>query len=156
IRNFTTLAEHMPPQELTRFINEFLTPMTDIIQRRAGFIDKYIGDCIMAFWNAPITDPTHASKACEAALAMRAERAKLNAFWTKRHNGEAGSAKPVAIGIGINTGECCVGNLGSVQRLEYSAMGDPVNLASRLENLTKAYGFDIVMGQETAALAEGF
>ncbi|MFQ5953714.1 MAG: CHASE2 domain-containing protein [Kiloniellales bacterium] len=157
IRGFTTLSETMNPQQLTSFINDFLTPMSEIILECRGTIDKYIGDCIMALWNAPLDDPEHVPNACRAALGMRDAVARL-------YRDPAQSALPhppgdvppqIAIGIGLNTGECNVGNMGSKQRFAYSAMGDEVNLASRLEGQCKTYGVDIVIGERTAEAAAG-
>jgi adenylate cyclase len=144
IRGFTTLSEGLSATELGQLINEFLTPMTDIIMARKGTIDKYIGDCIMAFWNAPLDDPDHAENAVVAAQDMRRKLVELNAAWTAARRPE------LHIGIGVNTGECSVGNFGSHQRFNYSLLGDPVNLSSRLEGLTKQYGVDLIIGEETA------
>ncbi|HXM69760.1 MAG TPA: adenylate/guanylate cyclase domain-containing protein, partial [Thermoanaerobaculia bacterium] len=155
VRGFTAISERFDAHGLTSFINRFLTPMTDAILAARGTIDKYMGDAIMAFWNAPLDDPAHAENACRAALVMRSELVRLNEAW--RAEGEAGG-KPFAdvrIGIGLNTGTCCVGNLGSAQRFDYSCLGDDVNLASRLEGQSATYGVDIVVGEKTAALAEG-
>jgi adenylate cyclase len=147
IRGFTSFSEDLDPEELGRFMNSFLTPMTAVIQARGGTIDKYIGDCIMAFWNAPLDDPDHAANALQAALDMR--RA-LDAF-----NAAARGRRPVQIGVGINTGLCSVGNFGSEQRFDYSALGDAVNAASRFESLTKHYGLDILIGETTAEICRG-
>jgi adenylate cyclase len=154
IRGFTKLSESLDPQALTHLINSFLTPMTRVIQDREGFIDKYIGDCIMAFWNAPVDVPGHAEKAILAAFDMRAELVRINAHLIAE--AEKAGRPPLAIktGIGLNSGICCVGNMGSEQRLEYSVLGDAVNIASRLESLSPAYGVDLVVGEETAAAAE--
>jgi adenylate cyclase len=130
-------------------MNSFLTPMTEIITERKGTIDKYIGDCIMAFWNAPLDDPDHAENAVQAAQAMRRKLVELNRLWQEQPAYRA--FLPVRFGIGINTGECVVGNFGSMQHFDYSLLGDPVNLASRLEGLGKVYGIDLVIGEETAA-----
>jgi adenylate cyclase len=151
IRGFTSLAEGMDARTLTRFMNSFLAPMTEIITEQKGTIDKYIGDCIMAFWNAPLDDPEHAQNAIRAAQAMRHELAELNRGWEDEALGAGKSFEPVKIGIGINTGECVVGNFGSQEHFDYSLLGDPVNLASRLEGLGKVYGVDLVIGEETAA-----
>jgi adenylate cyclase len=151
IRGFTSLAEGMDARTLTRFMNSFLAPMTEIITEQKGTIDKYIGDCIMAFWNAPLDDPEHAQNAVRAAQAMRRELAELNRGWESEALAAGESSEPVKIGIGINTGECVVGNFGSQEHFDYSLLGDPVNLASRLEGLGKVYGVDLVIGEETAA-----
>src|SRR5215813_11912842 len=149
IRGFTSLSEKLNAESLTHFMNSFLSPMTEIITERKGTIDKYIGDCIMAFWNAPLDDPDHVMNAVQAAQAMRRKLVELNRLW----QAEAAYRVflPVRIGIGINTGECVVGNFGSLQHFDYSLLGDPVNLASRLEGLGKVYGVDLVIGEETAA-----
>jgi len=145
IRGFTTMSEGMTSEQLGLLINEFLTPMTDIIMAHKGTIDKYIGDCIMAFWNAPLDDPDHAKNAVAAAQDMRRRLVELNEAWV-------GEGRPeLHIGIGVNTGECSVGNFGSHQRFNYSLLGDPVNLSSRLEGLTKQYGVDLIIGEETAS-----
>src|SRR5216683_387602 len=148
IRGFTSLSEKLDAVSLTQFMNSFLTPMTEIITDRQGTIDKYIGDCIMAFWNAPLDDPDHAKNAVQAAQAMRRKLVELNHLW--RIEPAYQVFLPVRVGIGINTGECVVGNFGSQQHFDYSLLGDPVNLASRLEGLGKVYGIDLVIGEETA------
>ncbi len=150
IRGFTSRAEGMDAQALTHFMNTFLSPMTEIITEQKGTIDKYIGDCIMAFWNAPLDDPDHARNALRAAKLMRAKLRALNHLWTAEAEAAGRVFRPVEIGIGINTGECVVGNFGSQQHFDYSLLGDPVNLASRLEGLGKVYGIDLVIGEETA------
>src|SRR5579871_4998449 len=150
IRGFTSRAEGMDAQALTHFMNTFLSPMTEIITEQKGTIDKYIGDCIMAFWNAPLDDPDHARNALRAAQLMRAKLRALNHLWTAEAEAAGRVFRPVEIGIGINTGECVVGNFGSQQHFDYSLLGDPVNLASRLEGLGKVYGIDLVIGEETA------
>jgi adenylate cyclase len=150
IRGFTTMSEGLTSAELGLLINEFLTPMTDIIMAHKGTIDKYIGDCIMAFWNAPLPDPRHAAHAVAAAKEMRRTLGALNAE-RERQAAAAGQAyKPLRIGVGINTGECCVGNMGSHQRMEYTVVGDSVNLASRLEGASKTYGVDLILSESTA------
>jgi len=156
IRGFTDIAERLDPEALTRLINGFLTPMTRVIQDKGGTIDKYIGDCIMAFWNAPLSDADHARHALEAALAMRTSLAELNENWIAEAAKTGGVFQALAIGLGINTGRCSVGNFGSEQRFDYSVLGDSVNLASRLESLSRLYGIDIVIGAETAAAAAEF
>lgn len=157
IRGFTSISEQFSAQELTHLINRFLTPMTDTILATGGTIDKYMGDCIMAFWNAPLDDPVHQRHACEAALAMHTRLEALN----RELNEEAIAAgrPPIAlhVGIGLNTGICCVGNMGSAQRFDYSALGDDVNLASRLEGQCKTYGASTILGASTQeAVADDF
>jgi adenylate cyclase len=151
IRGFTTRAEGMDAHALTHFMNTFLSPMTEIITEEKGTIDKYIGDCIMAFWNAPLDDPDHAKNAVHAAQLMRRKLIELNHMWAEEAAAAGKAFRPVQIGIGINTGECCVGNFGSQEHFDYSLLGDPVNLASRLEGLGKVYGIDLVIGEETAS-----
>ena len=148
IRSFTTISEGFNASELTHFLNEYLTPMTDAILDREGTIDKYMGDAIMAFWNAPLDDPEHAAHAVESALTMRETLAALNERWRSRAEAEERPFKPVRFGIGLNSGECCVGNLGSLRRFDYSAIGDEVNVASRLEGACKIFEVDII-GSET-------
>ena len=151
IRGFTSRAEGMDAQTLTHFMNTFLSPMTEIITEHKGTIDKYIGDCIMAFWNAPLDDPDHAKNAVQRRQMMRRKLVELNHMWEEEATAAGKLFCPVQMGIGINTGECCVGNFGSEQHFDYSLLGDPVNLASRLEGLGKVYGIDLVIGEETAA-----
>jgi adenylate cyclase len=148
IRGFTSLSEHLDAETLTRFMNSFLSPMTEIITQRKGTIDKYIGDCIMAFWNAPLDDPEHPKNAVDAAEEMRRKLIELNRVWRSEQAYQI--FLPVRVGIGINTGECVVGNFGSEAHFDYSLLGDPVNLASRLEGLGKVYGIDLVIGEDTA------
>lgn len=156
VRGFTSISElyKSDPQGLTRLINRLLTPLTDTILARQGTIDKYMGDCIMAFWNAPLDVPNHAVHACDAALAMFIALEKVN-VQRKREAEEGGPPYlPLKIGIGLNTGNCVVGNMGSDQRFDYSVLGDAVNLASRLEGQSKNYGVGVVIGETTAAQAE--
>jgi adenylate cyclase len=152
IRGFTTLTEQYAdrPEEMTAFINRFMTSMTEEIMEKNGTIDKYIGDAIMAFWNAPLHVPNHAEAACLAALGMHRRVRALNEALAAETEGTGRSYVPLHIGIGINSGECYVGNMGSEQRFNYSAMGDPVNIASRLEGQTKLYGVDTVIGETTS------
>lgn len=156
IRGFTKLSEGLDPQALTHVINGFLTPMTRVVQERQGTIDKYIGDCIMAFWNAPIEVKPHGRLAILAAFDMRAELSRINLHFASE--AAKTGAKPIElkIGIGLNSGICCVGNMGSEQRFDYSVLGDTVNVASRLEALSPAYGLDLVIGEETAATVPNF
>jgi adenylate cyclase len=156
IRGFTTISEQYDAQGLTRFINRFLTPMTNIILERQGTIDKYIGDCIMAFWNAPLDDPKHAEHGCRSALAMVEGLRVLNIERATEARESGIPFLPVQIGIGLNTDICCVGNMGSDQRFDYSVLGDGVNLASRLEGQSKTYGMTIVIGEKTYAALHDF
>lgn len=151
IRGFTSIAEAMQhdPQGLTRVINAILTPLSNIILRHGGTIDKYMGDCVMAFWNAPLDDPDHALHAVEAAQEMLATMEQINLDVQAML--PAGSDVPVIrMGIGINTGTCVVGNMGSDRRFDYSVLGDAVNLASRLEGQCKEQAVDLLVGQSTA------
>jgi len=149
IRGFTTISENFDAHGLTQFINRFLTPMTTIILDNKGTIDKYMGDCIMAFWNAPLNDEQHTQHACISALQMIKELDVLNAKLEAEAKEAGKQFIPIHIGIGLNTGDCCVGNMGSDQRFDYSVLGDDVNLASRLEGQSKTYGVDIVIGENT-------
>ena len=124
IRSFTTIAEGLDAHELTTFLNHYLTPMTDAILSHQGTVDKYMADGIMAFWNAPLDDPDHCEHACRTALAMRAELARLNIQWRAEASAAGHAFKEVRAGIGLNTGPCVVGNLGSDQRFDYSVLGD--------------------------------
>jgi adenylate cyclase len=150
IRSFTTIAEGLDAHGLTAFLNHYLTPMTDAILSHQGTVDKYMGDGIMAFWNAPLDDPIHCEHACRTALSMRAELARLNTQWRAEADAAGHDWKEVRAGIGLNTGPCVVGNLGSDQRFDYSVLGDDANIASRLEGQTKTYLVDIIIGEETA------
>ena len=145
IRGFTPLSEKYQsnPADLTKVINKFLTPMTNIIMKNGGTIDKYMGDCIMAFWNAPIDTANHKELAIKTALEMIEKLKELN------NNNGFGDNNEINIGIGINTGKCIVGNMGSEQRFDYSVIGDPVNLASRLEGVSKNYDATLVVGEDT-------
>ena len=156
LRSFTTLSEGFSAVELTHFLNEYLTPMTDIVLEELGTVDKYMGDAIMAFWNAPLDDPSHGNHAVRASLAMRAALARLNLLWAKTASESGGSFTKVKFGVGLNTGECCVGNLGSTRRFDYSAIGDEVNIASRLEGSSKIFGVDIVASAATRDEAPDF
>ncbi len=158
VRGFTSISEEFrdDPGGLVKLINSFLTPMTETIQARSGTVDKFMGDCIMAFWNAPLVDPEHARHACQAAFGMEAELAALNQKLVAEVAAAGREAKPLDIGIGINTGECIVGNMGSDQRFDYSVLGDSVNLASRLEGLSKTYGARIIIGEDTRAVVPEF
>ncbi|UYN93083.1 MAG: adenylate/guanylate cyclase domain-containing protein [Enhydrobacter sp.] len=156
LRGFTTISEQFDPPGLTRFMNRFLTPMTDTIMGKNGTIDKYMGDAIMAFWNAPLAVPGHPARACEAALAMQARLRDLNVTWKTEAEAEGRRHIPVNIGIGLNTGPASVGNFGSTQRLTYSCIGDDVNLASRLEGQCKDYAVGIIIGDKTCRQVPDF
>jgi len=156
IRDFSSYSEKQSPEDLTQFINNFLTPMTDIILGHEGTIDKYIGDCIMAFWNAPLDVTDHATRAARAVLAMRAELVKFNERLMEFNAARNLNLAPVRIGMGLNTGMCCVGNLGSKLRFNYSALGNAVDISSRLEGQSKLYGVDLVIGETTRAQLKDF
>ncbi|MCW5665110.1 MAG: adenylate/guanylate cyclase domain-containing protein [Piscinibacter sp.] len=147
MRNFTRVSEALPPEELRALINRFFSAMTMAIRARRGTLDKYIGDAIMAFWGAPVADERHAANAVAAALAMVEVLGELNQSLHARGLPEIG------VGIGLNTGLVCVGDMGSDIRRSYTVMGDAVNLASRIEALTRHYGVDILVGEATAAAA---
>ena len=150
IRGFTQISESMNATELTSFINEYLTPMTDIILQNRGTIDKYMGDAIMAFWNAPLDNLKHKEEAARAALSMIEGLKTFNESLEEKTAIDGKKRLPISIGIGINTGDCCVGNMGSDQRFDYSVLGDAANVASRLEGQSKTYGLPIIVGEETA------
>lgn len=154
LRGFTAMSERFAddPVGLTEILNAAMTAIGDAVLDHGGLIDKFIGDCVMALWNTPADDPEHAAHAIAAGRDAIGRIAALSA----RLSGE-GSARPVtlACGIGINTGECTVGNMGTAKRFDYTAIGDPVNLSARLESLTKAYGVPMLIGEATAALATG-
>ena len=156
VRGFTTISEHYKddPQGLTTLMNRFLTPLTNAIIERKGTIDKYIGDAIMAFWNAPLDDGDHEANACDAALAMLERAEDLNIELKREAAANGGVYMPLRIGIGLNTGPCVVGNMGSDFRFNYSVLGDTVNLASRLESRTKDYRLSMVIGSRTAERAK--
>lgn len=143
IRNFTTISESMPATDIKEILNQFFTPMTRIIFERGGTIDKYVGDMIMAFWGAPLIDAQHAHHAIETALLMQKTVAELKPLFA------AHDLPEINIGIGINTGMMNVGDMGSEFRRSYTVIGDAVNLASRLEALTKTYGVGIIVGENT-------
>ncbi|WP_187970509.1 CHASE2 domain-containing protein [Aquibium microcysteis] len=146
IRGFTTLSEKLGANELTEFLNNYLTPMTDVLMERGATIDKYMGDGIMAFWNAPLDVADHRRRACESVLAMQAALVGFNRQF----------GTDIAVGVGLNTGICCVGNLGSRQRFDYSAIGDPVNVAARIEGMTKQYGLSNLISGSTAEGMDDF
>ncbi len=149
VRGFTTLSEKLKdePERLTSLINRLLDPLSEAVLREKGTIDKYIGDCVMAFWNAPLPIPDHPLRAVRASMRMLDAVSALNATLRKE---EGENAPAFAIGVGINTGDCVVGNVGSRWRYDYSVLGDTVNLASRLESLSKEYGVALILGPATA------
>ncbi len=151
IRGFTSISEQLDAGHLTQFINQFLTSMTQVILNEKGTIDKYIGDCIMALWSAPLEDHDHAINACTAALKMLEALDLFNAQQKLIAQQEQRPHIEVHTGIGINSGICCVGNMGSNMRFDYSVLGDNVNLASRLEGQSKNYGVDIIISEYTLA-----
>jgi len=153
VRDFTTISETYKdnPHGLTTLMNRFLTPLTNAIIARTGTIDKYIGDAIMAFWNAPLDDLDQEANACHAALDMLERVDGLNKAREREATVSGLPFVPIKIGIGINTGRCTVGNMGSDLRFQYTVMGDTVNLASRLEGQTRNYGLSNIIGSRTAA-----
>ena len=156
IRGFTGISERFDAEGLTNFMNRYLTPMTEVVLENGGTVDKYIGDAVMAFWNAPLDNPEHAKSACRAALAMLEQLKLLNAELKDEAEKAGREHIKINIGIGLNSAVCCVGNMGSQQRFDYSVLGDGVNLASRLEGQTKAYGVATLIGEETRSLASEF
>src|SRR3984885_4173896 len=152
VRGFTTISERYKddPQGLTRLMNRFLTPLTNAIIERKGTIDKYIGDAIMAFWNAPVDDAEQEANACDAALEMQARAAALNVELKREAEANGGIYMPLRSGGGLHTGPCVGGNMGSDFRFNYSVLGDTVNFASRLEARTKDYRLPLVIGSRTA------
>jgi len=143
IEGFTTISESLPTEVLLQHISEYLDALTTIILGQSGTVDKYIGDAIMSFWGAPIADPNHEEHACRAALLCVRELRKLNAQWAKQGKPELHTR------FGISSGEVSVGNMGSRERMNYTVLGDAVNLASRLEGVNKYYGTRIIVGADT-------
>jgi adenylate cyclase len=152
MRGFTSISETYKndPQGLTALMNRFLTPLTNAILDRKGTIDKYMGDAIMAFWNAPLDDKEHQLNACEAAIDMLERVDELNKVREQEAQEGGHAFVPLNVGVGLNTGACVVGNMGSDKKFNYSVFGDSVNLASRLEGQSKEYGFPIIVGSRTA------
>ena len=143
VRGFTTISEGLDPKQLSQLMNSFLTPLTEVIYKHRGTVDKFMGDCIMAFWGAPLPDANHARNGILAGLEMHEVLNKLQADFQAR------GWPAIRIGVGLNTGRMSVGNMGSRLRTAYTVMGDAVNLASRLEGITKEYGADIIVGEGT-------
>lgn len=150
VRGFTTISENLDARELTQLMNEFLTPITQVIQSHRGTIDKYMGDAVMAFWGAPLTDEQHARHAVEAGLKMIEAVSDLRQKFVEK------GWPPIVVGVGVASGEMNVGNMGSEFRIAYTVMGDVVNLGSRLEGLTKQYGVDMIVSEGTAAMLPEF
>jgi adenylate cyclase len=152
VRGFTTISESFKhdPQGLTHLMNSLLTPLTNAILDRKGTIDKYIGDAIVAFWNAPLDDPAHEINACEAALDMQERVKALNQVREQEAKAKGTRYIELKVGLGLNSGPCVVGNMGSDLRFDYSVLGDTVNLAARLESQTKSYALPILIGARTA------
>lgn len=157
VRGFTTIAESFrdDPAGLTQLMNRFLSVQSHAILDEEGTIDKFMGDAVMAFWNAPVDHADHPAAACRAALRMRADVAVLNQRLAEEAAEAGEEALPIDIGVGLNTGSCTVGNMGSDMRFDYTALGDAVNLASRLEGQSKTYGVGIILGSYTAAAVAG-
>jgi adenylate cyclase len=156
IRNFTTISEAMEPAELIRMMNDFLTPMTSAVLDNRGTVDKYMGDAMMAFWNAPLDDEKHAENACRTALLMVKSLVPVNDNLKSRMEAAGKPFRELKAGIGINSGPASVGNMGSKQRFAYSALGDTVNLASRIEGQTKGYGISIMISDSVRKAAPQF
>jgi adenylate cyclase len=152
VRGFTTISEQFDAIGLTNLINKLLTPLTNVIMAHEGTVDKYMGDCIMAFWNAPLDVKRHAYEGCISAIGMLAEIDPLNERLRVEAEEEGRKHIPLQVGLGLNTGLGVVGNMGSDQRFDYSVLGDCVNLAARLEGQSKSYGVDIVIGHSTRDL----
>ena len=153
IRSFTTISEQLTPQQVTTLLNQYFTPMTRIVVEHKGLVDKYMGDGLAAMWNAPLDVPDHPEQACRSALHMVSALEKLNAGWRKD---KSLPVPDIRIGIGLHTAEARVGNFGSEDHLEYSMLGDMVNLTSRLESLTKQYRASIIISEDTWDRAPGF
>lgn len=156
IRGFTPISEKLEPQELVAFLNKLLSPLSETIQEHEGAIDKYIGDSIMAFWNAPLDVDDHPRKAALAALEMLENLERLNEDDAFEFHSERYNLGDVEIGIGLNTGEGCVGNMGSTNRFDYSVIGDTVNVAARIESSCKGVGWPLLLSESTANACEGF
>jgi adenylate cyclase len=150
MRGFTKMSEHMEPTQLQELLTGVFSRLTGIIRTNRGTIDKYMGDCVMAFWGAPVETPDHAHLAVKSAMEMARAVRDINADHRAR------GLPDIGIGIGLNTGTMCVGDMGSNIRRSYTVIGDAVNLGSRLEGLCKAYGVDIVVSESTRKLAVSF
>jgi len=146
IRGFTPISEKLNPEELVHLLNEYLSEMTSIIIKDQGLVDKYMGDAIMAFWGAPLSLPNHAEIACSSSLEMIEKLHELQKKWKQQ------GIPFFEIGIGLNSGEAIIGNMGSSTRFDYTAIGDNVNIASRMEGLNKTYGTNIILTEKTLKL----
>jgi len=155
VRDFTARAETMSATEVTRFLNRIHTPLSNIILKSGGTIDKFLGDGLMAFWNAPLNVPNHARRAAMAALEMLELCKTLDAALADEAQTAGKTHLPLRIGIGVNTGSVFVGNMGSDQRFDYSIIGDAVNIAARLEVATKTYQTPILLSESTAEHCAG-
>ena len=149
IRNFTTRSESVPAEQVVTYLNEYFTAMVRAIHKHKGTVDKFMGDGIMAIFGAPLEDPQSASNAVRAALEMQSELDSLNQVLKSR------GIAPIRIGVGIHTGEAVVGNIGSPQKMEYTAIGDVVNTSSRLEGLNKKYDSEILISEDTYSQLDG-
>ncbi|HET7341502.1 MAG TPA: CHASE2 domain-containing protein [Methylomirabilota bacterium] len=149
IRGFTTLSERLEPEQVAEMLHEYLSEMTEIVFKHGGTVDKYIGDCVMALYNAPLADPDHAANAVRSGLEFQEKTLEVSRRWEEK------LGVPIRNGVGINTGEAVVGTMGSRQRLEYTAIGDTINLGARLESLTKEYGVSIIISEYTKQLLKG-
>ncbi len=149
IRGFTTLSERLEPEQVAEMLREYLTEMTEIVFKHGGTVDKYIGDCVMALYNVPFPDPDHAAKAVRTGLEFQEKTLEVSKRWEEK------LGVRIRNGVGINTGEAVVGTLGSRQRLEYTAIGDTINLGARLESITKDYHVGIIISEDTHKLLKG-
>ena len=143
VRGFTELSENLPPEQVVEILNFYFTKMTEAVHKHNGTVDKFIGDAIMAIWGAPIMSSTHAMDAVNAAMEMMQKLKEVNAWMIEKNY------PPLKIGIGVNTGEAILGSVGSEQKADYTVIGDTVNLASRLEGITKQYGCEIIISDNT-------
>jgi adenylate cyclase len=149
IRGFTSISEKLEPEQVAEMLQEYLTVMTEVVFKHGGTVDKYIGDCVMALYNVPFEDPNHAANAVRTGLEFQEKTLEVSRRW------EAKTGTTIRNGVGINTGEAIVGTMGSRQRLEYTAIGDTINLGSRLEGITKEYGTSIIISESTYELVRG-
>jgi len=148
VQGFSTISESLPPEELVELLNEYLTAMTDIIMKYDGTVDKFEGDAVIAFFGAPITYPDHATRACMASLEMQEKMIEMRKNWKRQGKHE------LFVRIGVNTGEMVVGNMGSAYRMDYTMMGDAVNLAARLEGVNKEYKTYTIVSEYTYSEAK--